>query len=531
VEDPSSQARTTSPLRRAAALLLAFSVCSLVLRDAWVSEDSFITFRYVSNALAGFGAVFNVGEYVQGYTHPLWFSLLVLGHSIVPDIIKLAIGLGVVISALTVFVVTQSLLRRGGDSLHGGLISALFALLCVSSDAWLSFQTSGLENPLSQLIIAWLAIEVFSHGFERLGRITLLGAFLVTTRPDFAFFFLPISLCLLPRLKSPKEARAIFLGATPLVAWLVFALGYYGGIVPNTAKAKVGIFPTWWDASSQGLWYLRDWIGHETFPALISLGLLVFATLRCRSLDRRAVPGRAAAVGAFTAGAWLHLFYVVGVGGDFMRGRFLLPIFVAGLVIGLLTLVEWLQERSAPNYWSAIFVLIAVAALPLAREPEAIDKYKLPKSGIVDERLYYTGYHLDSYLKRGELRNPYLKLSLADQLRGYAEACGDFTLHVRNPGTLGYLAGPRVSIIDALGLTDAYIAALPRESLIHERPRVGHPDKYVPLHYLAGRRDIAILEGWKQAVENRDCAFPDHTQKYLGSEELWAPRKLFKVVP
>ena len=48
--------------------LLAAGLAAVVMSIAWVSEDSFITLRYVSNLLAGHGAVFNVGEPVQGYT-------------------------------------------------------------------------------------------------------------------------------------------------------------------------------------------------------------------------------------------------------------------------------------------------------------------------------------------------------------------------------------------------------------------------------------------------------------------------------
>src|SRR5262245_21524173 len=61
------------------AILIVTFACAVtvaVFLKAWVSEDAFITFRYVANVLAGHGPVFNVGERVQGYTHPLWFILL-----------------------------------------------------------------------------------------------------------------------------------------------------------------------------------------------------------------------------------------------------------------------------------------------------------------------------------------------------------------------------------------------------------------------------------------------------------------------
>ncbi len=61
---------------------LSCLVVLVVLMYAWVSEDAFITLRYVNNMLHGFGPVFNVGERVQGYTHPLWFLLLVVSFAI-----------------------------------------------------------------------------------------------------------------------------------------------------------------------------------------------------------------------------------------------------------------------------------------------------------------------------------------------------------------------------------------------------------------------------------------------------------------
>ena len=64
---------------------LAAAVTMVVAAHAWWSEDCFITLRYVANVLGGHGAVFNPGEYVQGYTHPLWFVLLLLVSHLLPD--------------------------------------------------------------------------------------------------------------------------------------------------------------------------------------------------------------------------------------------------------------------------------------------------------------------------------------------------------------------------------------------------------------------------------------------------------------
>lgn len=47
----------------------------LLIRTAWVSDDGFITLRSVQNYIHGYGMVYNVGERVQTFTHPMWFLL------------------------------------------------------------------------------------------------------------------------------------------------------------------------------------------------------------------------------------------------------------------------------------------------------------------------------------------------------------------------------------------------------------------------------------------------------------------------
>jgi arabinofuranosyltransferase len=519
--DADASASRMGGLQVVVATLLGVAVAFMVWRIAWVTEDCFITFRYVANTLAGHGAVFNAGEFSQGYTHPLWFALLLVGGSFVPDLILLSCGLGLLLTVATQFLMARSLMLVGGNSLRGVLAAALFALVCVSSNSWLSFQTGGLENALSHLLLVILIGEIFLHELERPFAISVLGSLLVLNRPDFAFTILPFAVALLPRLRESASRRAIALGALPLTIWIVFAFFYYGDIAPNTAHAKVGILPTWWDGISQGGVYLGDWIRHEPIPAFGAGLALIYATLRAR----------AAAQVALAAGIWLQMGYVILVGGDFMRGRFLLSVFVAGLAFGLCRLVADLREREAPGWLIAIPLALVLVALPFAPDPEAAGHLQVPKSGIVDERLFYPGYRIDTYLEKGRIQNPYLPLSLADELRAYAEACGPVTVHARNPGTLGYLAGPEVTVIDPLGLTDAFIARLPKERLISKRPRIGHPDKSIPLAYLAKRGDIAFLRGWPQAVIQRECDFLTLPARYVDSEEDWLPGKLYTSDP
>ena len=51
-------------------------VLGVVLSQAWVSDDAFITFRVIDNFVNGYGLRWNVDERVEVYTHPLWMLLL-----------------------------------------------------------------------------------------------------------------------------------------------------------------------------------------------------------------------------------------------------------------------------------------------------------------------------------------------------------------------------------------------------------------------------------------------------------------------
>ena len=65
------------PERHARSVALAVGLLALlVVLTAWLGDDCYFTLRSVDNLLHGHGAVWNVGERVQAYTHPLWMLVL-----------------------------------------------------------------------------------------------------------------------------------------------------------------------------------------------------------------------------------------------------------------------------------------------------------------------------------------------------------------------------------------------------------------------------------------------------------------------
>ena len=68
------------------------------VRTAAVTEDAFITFRVIDNALHGHGLVWNVGERVQPYTHPLWALLLLAVSAVSGEIFHTSLGLSLALT-------------------------------------------------------------------------------------------------------------------------------------------------------------------------------------------------------------------------------------------------------------------------------------------------------------------------------------------------------------------------------------------------------------------------------------------------
>lgn len=498
--------------------LVLIAVCAVlvtaaVLKCAWVSDDALITLRYVNHTLNGTGAVFNVGERVQGYSHPLWFLLLLPGCFLFHDPILVAIGGGLVLTLAAAALAGWGLFRVAQKPLAAAGLFVMMGLVFISSDPWLSFQTSGLENALSHLFIVAMVVECYVHALDRAGRLALWISLLCLTRPDFMFFCAPLGILLLSRIRSMRALLSMSLAALPCAAWLAFAWMYYGDMVPNTAYAKLGIYPNWLHAVRRGAIYVFDWIAFDPVAAWITPLFLLCA------LSMRRKP----AVLACAGGALMYALWVVWVGGDFMHGRLLLPAFVASLLLGTMALADEWRAGDKTRFGKTAVIAFSLIALFVGSRARGTPGGVAEWHGILNERKYYPGYSLALYLREGKLASPDVDLSLAGELRAYAEACGPITIHARHPAAMAYLAGSNVSVIDTMGLTDSFIAKLSRSYLADPDPRPGHPDKYIPVAYLASRGDVALAPDWLDAIRARDCSLRSRVGAYEKSRAFLAP--------
>jgi len=470
-------------LLRAALLALA---AWLIWRTAWVSDDAAITLRTVLNLLTGHGARFNIDERVQAYTHPLWFGLLTLGTAMAGNALLAAAWLGIALSVAALI----WLLRLAVNPWQGLL--AVGALL--ASTAFMQFSTSGLENPLSHVLILAAATALIRiHGLSAdapnrarwLRGFFLCAGLLYLSRPDLVVLLAPCALQLLAtRDIAPRiRVRALFWAATPVLVWTIFSLLYYGFPFPNTAYAKLGTGIAQRELWRQGLHYFGNTLTHDPLTLVVSALALPLAPF-----VRRWGWG-------WALGVALYLVYVASIGGDFMAGRFFSVPMLAGAL--MLARAQWPWSDAAR--WLACGLLaLAIPALAWHNirytlhtaakgRPPSICCMCYPY-GIADEQSCYFGY-----AALATVSAPDLALFRPDS---YRTRTSDQALNL-TCGGLGFMSirsGPGTHILDTCALAEPLLARLPvpyMGSWCDEQPqcdtgiyrRIGHFDRAVPAGY------------------------------------------------
>lgn len=451
----------------AAAVLLGASA----LQRGWITEDAFITFRTVENLLDGHGLRWNLDERVQVYTHPLWMLLLVPLRAVFGELywstILLSVGLSV--AAFLVAVVPRG---DGGAAAPEGAegegppaspaLPLLLGLLLLLSKAFNDFATSGLETPLTWLLVALFWKE--SGGPARPGRLALYAALLATNRHDAVLLVLPGLVPAALAAWRTRGLRSFLLGFWPIAAWELFSLVYYGFLFPNTAWAKLASGVPSADLAYQGALYALDLLVYDPVSAVLILlpAAAASALWGAEGPPRRPLEGGTVAM---ALGVLLSAVYVVKVGGDFMSGRFFAPaVFQGALAVHHLAALGAKVDGRAPT-----LALAAAAGLALLFPRAAIfgaGNTNIAQSGskVVDERAFWSATNnLGSQGRaKGYQDNPASQAGAAAKLSAQGQPAGQrLVISDKSVGMLGYFAGPEVVVLDPAGLTDPLIARLP----------------------------------------------------------------------
>ncbi len=460
-----------------AVILVVFA--AVFIRTAWLGDDAFITFRTIDNLIHGHGLVWNIGERVQTFTHPLWLLLLVLPYSLTHEAYFTVIFFSILISLGTVY----WLMAKLTNSLS---VSLVIGTVLLASHAFIDFSTSGLENVLTHILIVlfgWIYLGNSLPANKKFFIMSLLAGLATVNRLDTVILFLPVLLVELFSQFSWKRLGCLILGMLPVVIWETFALIYYGFLFPNTYYAKVATGIPLMELIHQGFIYVINSLTLDpaTLLTIISCVILAFILRKFQSQ-------------LLGVGSVLYILYVVSVGGDFMSGRFFSAPFLLAIV-ALIPLLEFCLasfEKQQTKLVLGSVSLFCIATLlvlsaPLIRNPEILP------TGITDERSFFFATNGLSNIVRSKVTPPH-SWALYGASEGTKAASAGESRHIvdfPNVGMLGYFGGPNVYLIDYLGLVDPFLAHLPI-NLANEW-RVGHYGRILPAGYEASKQSNTNL--------------------------------------
>ena len=463
----------------------------MLIRSAWVTDDAMISLRTVRNFVDGYGLVWNVGERVQAFTHPLWVLLLIPVYFVTNELFITVIVVNLAISLLAIGI----LITRISTDVRTSIVAVLILALSVS---FVDYSTSGLENGLTHLLIA-VFIATYSRNLfanQRILSLSLLLSFIFLNRFDIILIVLPGYLHTLWQHRQANVWRNVIFGAIPSVSWLLFALVYYGFLFPNTAYAKLNTGIPKTELAIQGMLYLVDSV--MTDPVFLFAVLLASYV----AWQQKRQP-----LWMLLLGTFLYSAYIIYVGGDFMAGRFVTaPLFVAVSIFS-----HYKFETNDTGFRTAILLAVFIGLLGVIAPVMYDYRYRLTedthrsqvalqsKSAIVNERgVYFDSRGLATMSRDNRLwvQGDFYQLS-----NSVTTTCGGL-------GDKGLRASPNVHIIDSCALSDPLLARIP--AIFSENWRTGHAFRHIPQGY-----EATILTGDNMIVDENLALYYTYLSKII----------------
>jgi len=454
--------------------------CLILLRNLWIGDDAFITLRVVDNWVHGYGLRWNISERVQVFTHPLWLFLLTLFYLVKPDPFFTFYASSFIVSGIAIFL----LFRGFSPSFQTTLLGTW---LLIGSSAFLDYSSSGLENPLTHLLLLiYLYISLNKSqepSLRRLFWMSLLAGLAALNRLDTLLFYLPLLVytCYELRRQWVKAGMMLFTGFLPILLWELFSLIYYGFLFPNTYPAKLNTALPASKFILHGFFYIFNSL--EFDPVTLTVVLLaMFVTFsKGDRLKKLALTG-----------GMLYFVYIIWIGGDFMMGRFYSALFLLSIVLLLKSDLHKLLNLDDAFSFGLASLVVFVLGINNNYPPimiQADSRVSVLQNGIANEKLFY--YFQSGWLNQvGHFTPPFF----GGPEGLLARQAGKSPLFDTTIGAFGYYAGPEIYIIDSAALTDPLLARIPYSDF--ERP--GHYIRTLPQGYVQ-----SFVDGFNNEIENQ----------------------------
>ena len=296
-------------------------------RYRWLMDDAFIYFRYADNWLfLGRGLVYNRGEYVEGYSSPLWMLLLLplralhLDYYLLVRLLAAACALGY---GAALIWVNRRMSPPGpeGSRLMGATLPMTIGRRRCAAAPTINFPlaasaahygitthfSSGLETPLVQLLAPIYAAALLAPQSVRLQCVVAIAPLIRAECALLAVLFLPF--CILRTRRVPWWFLGVGFAANG--GWLLFRVIYYADFLPNTFYLK--------DQSQWALGreYLQNVADAHHWPSVLAF-LAAAVVIGQRELIGRHLGARVVMLCA----SFLYGVYVARIGGDMLYHRY-----------------------------------------------------------------------------------------------------------------------------------------------------------------------------------------------------------------
>ena len=538
---------------------------------AWfLTDDAFISFRYVRNLLEGHGLVFNPGEYVEGYTNFLWILELAALWGLFgvrPE--HAANWLSVAYTAATLAALWWWLARS--PSRHDRGFLAWLALGLLGSSATFAVWTSGGGLETRQLtcfiVVAVVCLAVHRHQRWGLLAASLSLAAAALTRPEglmlaaccFGWFaaqrlvharhaapgspgrdggIAATLAAVMRRLGWRKVTYLVVPFAVIVAAHFLWRYGYYGEWLPNTYYAK-HIRP-WYESGFRYLW-----------AAALETGLYLLLPLAWVALQERWRRYRDGTYALVLLCIGVHLYYLLRIGGDLFEYRpldFYWPLLALPAAEGLAHLggrvaagfrrVRWHSWRLGPRAWAVVlfvpvlFYASAIQGVLLVQGPSVFTELDEQRAGwllaapgmpalvaISNDLRRHSAQHFVGHSSTNHVSftNSFIRYwqPYEQMERGIIPA--DAVMASPAIGILSYYV-PDVTIVDLFGLTDATVARNPTAPPNHERI-IAH-DRHPPPGYLQRR---GVNFSLHPVTSSEAEALTDASYTLQVGPKLWMP--------
>jgi arabinofuranosyltransferase len=405
----------------------------------FTQDDSYISYRYVTNFLNGNGLVYNIGERVEGFTNFGWVVYMILwgglgvSYIFISKITGFFFGVGVILLtyliAKEIFPEKQKWFRFLPVFLVGinqslaywspaGLETATFVFFSTLAVLWFLKRSWLLIFAL--LMVVWIRPD----GVIVAGLLLGIEGILEKRIPRFSLFCGIAAFCL----------------SLPFV---IFKLVYFGSILPNPFFAKTGLSMTY---LRNGLEYAAEFFQHYGFVGLgVIIPLFYFRKL---SFNARSL--------------WLFLIgfscYIILIGGDVLKvHRFFLPVVgVSGILVTMsLQLLVNHFTRKTQNM-CVVIIGAGLITLSIYLPSDTVKKFNFNEKAFTD-KMGWTAREMEKW------------------------DSSNFSVATPTIGIFGYeLIGHE--IIDMLGLTDSTIARYseaPIQGMATTWKETRHNSKYV----------------------------------------------------